>query len=520
MADHNFLVGTYDANTAILDECKAHIAEIILPSEPASQFDENDFITTSLIHTVINSALPEVSQIFEGQAYMYRFAKKGVCVLDTDYSSKIGTPIDDLSTLVTILNRFIESMGVPTTTEVFFSFPSASIASIYIKNMDIDLKSASDEEIEDYYAILCKLDESNLSDYDKEKILEYLSWLSSNKIPKYDPIRAFGNLFGDGRYEKEYVTLYEKIHPNEKEIVNTYISTYVKDSNKKIERVKYQIYTSEYRYNLIASMNSGEMTNDVYDPTNSDHYGSRQHSAVCFIAGKYDYLYRGDVEYVKGKEEQYRKIIEKNVSKGDYKKIAGSHEKLAKYLSEINSHGCGYAALVNTIFNYYLGKEDEFRETFGYDMYDKYGDLNYDLLLVDIYTSRKKPAKHESLNTDNQDDFASDFMIDHDVSSSASDHVNITPENYYEYVLNGYQVIVQLTNCKDFEYTKQYDSKYHAYVMSCTPYDGNGSPEGHAMTITGVTDDGRFIVSSWGDKYILDNNLNVNVTYTIVRYYD
>ena len=31
---------------------------------------------------------------------------------------------------------------------------------------------------------------------------------------------------------------------------------------------------------------------------------------------------------------------------------------------------------------------------------------------------------------------------------------------------------------------------------------------GHAMTITGVTDDGRFIVSSWGETYYLDSDLS------------
>lgn len=27
---------------------------------------------------------------------------------------------------------------------------------------------------------------------------------------------------------------------------------------------------------------------------------------------------------------------------------------------------------------------------------------------------------------------------------------------------------------------------------------------GHCMTVTGITDDGNFIVSSWGGKYVLD----------------
>jgi hypothetical protein len=43
-----------------------------------------------------------------------------------------------------------------------------------------------------------------------------------------------------------------------------------------------------------------------------------------------------------------------------------------------------------------------------------------------------------------------------------------------------------------------YDEKFKLYT-------NNGSLETgkHGMTITGVTDDGRYVVSSWGDKYYL-----------------
>ena len=41
-------------------------------------------------------------------------------------------------------------------------------------------------------------------------------------------------------------------------------------------------------------------------------------------------------------------------------------------------------------------------------------------------------------------------------------------------------------------------------------YDENGNPSGscgsHAMVVTGVTEDGKFIVSSWGNKYMIDPN--------------
>ena len=40
--------------------------------------------------------------------------------------------------------------------------------------------------------------------------------------------------------------------------------------------------------------------------------------------------------------------------------------------------------------------------------------------------------------------------------------------------------------------------------------------EAHFMTITGVTEDGRYIVSSWGEKYyIKPNELNGQIQYTV-----
>ena len=39
-------------------------------------------------------------------------------------------------------------------------------------------------------------------------------------------------------------------------------------------------------------------------------------------------------------------------------------------------------------------------------------------------------------------------------------------------------------------------------------YDENGNryyiDGGHAITVTGITEDGRYIVSSWGEKYYIN----------------
>ena len=53
---------------------------------------------------------------------------------------------------------------------------------------------------------------------------------------------------------------------------------------------------------------------------------------------------------------------------------------------------------------------------------------------------------------------------------------------------------------KDFTLYNEDGSKYRSDVG------------GHWMTITGVTDDGRYIVSSWGKKlYLKPDELNLNI---------
>lgn len=111
MADHNFLTDTYNFNTAILDECKRHISEIILPSEPVSQFDDVDTVSRMEINAV-NRALDDVSQVFEGQANSYFQARQGICAADINYAAKQTGQIDDIEKLISALNGMINVMNV------------------------------------------------------------------------------------------------------------------------------------------------------------------------------------------------------------------------------------------------------------------------------------------------------------------------------------------------------------------------------------------------------------------------
>lgn len=186
-----------------------------------------------------------------------------------------------------------------------------------------------------------------------------------------------------------------------------------------------------------------------------------------------------------------------------------SDEEIARYLTKLNSEGCSYVAVVNTILAAYEGREAEFERTFGFPLYAENGDLNYNRLIVDYYTAtdnhnkgffgdKYNPGEDESgirghgANLDDQR-YRLDLYLDQHGVRAKTKRVNITPENFEHYARKGSVVIFY-------------------YNGNIYPADGGTRhPIGaHAMTVTGVTEDGRYIVSSWGGRYYLDPKEVVN----------
>ncbi|MDO4617058.1 MAG: hypothetical protein Q4B03_06335 [Lachnospiraceae bacterium] len=173
--------------------------------------------------------------------------------------------------------------------------------------------------------------------------------------------------------------------------------------------------------------------------------------------------------------------------------------EIAKFLKVLNSEGCSYVASVNTIFAAYQGRESEFEQTFGIPMY-RDGDLNFNELLVDFYCQTDNHYMNENGFDyyDISDDPGADweeqhyrlekYLSDHDAYVHTS-FENITPKNFSKYAENGYVIL-------------------HYSEGTIRNADGTAYQSlkgvGHAMTITGVTTDGRFIVSSWGKTYYID----------------
>ncbi len=182
-------------------------------------------------------------------------------------------------------------------------------------------------------------------------------------------------------------------------------------------------------------------------------------------------------------------------------------KKIQTYFRDMNEEACGYVAIANTIFAYYIGREDEFEKAFGFPMYHN-GDLNYDALLVDIY-SRYDDPNTSGTNPDSRKEFLEDYMKQKGVDVSVAPHQDLSTTEIKEDLRDGKHVLIAFHN---------------GYM-----YDENGNRHaidgGHSMEVTGVTKDGKLIVSSWGEKYYIDPNESVTMSdgdtwysYEVVEY--
>lgn len=190
------------------------------------------------------------------------------------------------------------------------------------------------------------------------------------------------------------------------------------------------------------------------------------------------------------------------------------------FLLKMYYEGCSYAALTNTIFVEYAGREDEFYEIFGFEMYQIINGTkvyNYNYLMVDLYCQMD-----------------SDFVIpiiDKEITGTfAWDRDKIITE-YLE--SKGVEVEYETGNLgvqlpdilgTGMQYLSDYrvsESNYEKLskegqvllvtqggfnIYSVNPEVRNEKIGGwHVMTVIGIDEtSGFYIVSSWGNQYLVD----------------
>lgn len=216
-------------------------------------------------------------------------------------------------------------------------------------------------------------------------------------------------------------------------------------------------------------------------------------------AGPYRLWQRGldsDKEYIRNLVHGYEEYE-------DY-----SDEEIGKLLKKLDSEGCGYVAFANIIADEYRGKEAEFESKFGFPLFlqNAVGTayVNYNQLIMDLYCASDNRRK--------------DGSYDAGEDISATSGTGTTPESreyrFERYMAeNGADVEINNIECSTedvFEKCKEEAGKGNRMIISTCPVrleDAEGEPAhmdgGHAMMVTGLEDDGRIEVSSWGSKYYI-----------------
>ena len=174
-----------------------------------------------------------------------------------------------------------------------------------------------------------------------------------------------------------------------------------------------------------------------------------------------------------------------------------STKRINEELAQLNHDGCGYVAMTNTMYLRFKGREKEFEQTFGFPMYDKNGNLNYNALIADFYFAKDNPSTTGGPTPEGAGKMWESYCRDHGIAVKVHNNVGVTAENYHEYAKQG-QVIISTRPLN--LWTRQADGNYSLV---------DTRDAGHAMVVTGVTEDGRFIVSSWGETYYLNPDLSV-----------
>ena len=206
-----------------------------------------------------------------------------------------------------------------------------------------------------------------------------------------------------------------------------------------------------------------------------------------------------------------------------------SGDEIIDYLLKLNSEGCGYVALANTFFNNYCGSEKEFEETFGFPMYREENGtkiFNVDDFVVDFYASQDNHfglvlpqwsfdtiipfvdvSNVQGLGTRNYsrkyrfERYLGAHGIDVAVDSGELIGIEGTVDNYEKYKNQGDIIVDILPTVLEDQAGHEVDYDF---------------PE-HIMAVTGTTEDGRLIVSSWGGKYYVDPT-KVLATFQVISY--
>lgn len=262
---------------------------------------------------------------------------------------------------------------------------------------------------------------------------------------------------------------------------------------------------------------AGAFQNGVYMPVMGSEWRRQLMDAgvrLCMCYGDKGGDQNGPYTLWQRGEESDREYIRELVhGYEEYKDY--SDEEIEKLLTKLNSEGCGYVAFANIIVDEYRRKEERFEEIFGFPLFMKNAEgetyVNYDPLIIDLYCSSDNHNRAVSAGREYD-------IYDPDEDRSPTSGVGTTQEDRiyrFEKYAKEHGLAVRIKNIEcapDEIYRRCEEERGQAkrIIISTCPVrltDSEDEPAymdgGHAMTVTGLLDDGRIEVSSWGEKYYI-----------------
>lgn len=194
-----------------------------------------------------------------------------------------------------------------------------------------------------------------------------------------------------------------------------------------------------------------------------------------------------------------------------------SDDQIYDLLKEMESEGCGYMALTNTIFKQYIGREKEFEETFGFPMYDENGNPNYDYIMLDLYCSEDDASVGGLYNAGDSSIATTEivwenYLAKYNVNVDVQKIDNVTVDNVDDLLTDGEILCGGKYRLLNADGTVCQESHKKA----------NGGYSGHLMVITGteiINGKKMYVVSSWGYKLYIDPSDSFNnLGYQQVKY--
>ena len=299
-------------------------------------------------------------------------------------------------------------------------------------------------------------------------------------------------------------------------------SYYDKDGNL-IGTLKNGIYTkidtydnyskkSYYRYD--------EETNSLmpFSPYDDDNINSRQYGGNQNVLSQLGRIVSKETDFYL---QEMQKIAPEDSFDTSFE-ATKFYNQYAKFLP----YSCGYISACNTIFTNYIGREDEFKQAFGYPMYafnENTGeiDYNYEQLEVQFFNYVNGEKIKNLIETDNAV-FANGRVEDKNgevvyLGYDMKDFENFAADHGVDCQTTTYKVNIDRTSENEKNINKALKEAYlknDSIILTTGGYDlydvsGNLVCEGgggHSMQLVGFNDKGQPIVSSWGEKFIIDVN--------------